>query len=348
MYMNVRSGRDVLTDPNAGTFGELGSTAEDIASALIPCAGSVLGGAQAIGDCIWNAIQGYVLSMPDSQAALTALQSMDCASALAFLGVPSSTASQVCGAVNLITGGTAWTYVQQKAQQMLGVASTEAYQTMYGRGRDRSAAEGGGHTLVNESGNVVGVVCPGYLQPLYDPSGTMIGEAVYQESRIDPSAICPQAVAGPTAPQILVARPREMYRPSGPAPGRITGRVVDAGGAPVFGAEIRVGSLRNPVATRTDATGAFAVTTTPTTVTHVYVSAKGYAPVHVTVPLTSGGEVDAGSIVVGTAGGPGDQGNGLVVAKSWYKRTSTWLVVGGVLIVGGGIAVAVARRGRGR
>jgi hypothetical protein len=32
-------------------------------------------------------------------------------------------------------------------------------------------------------------------------------------------------------------------------------------------------------------------------------------------------------------------------AKPWYKRTSTWLVVG-VVVVGGGIAVAVSRRGR--
>ncbi len=343
-YVNVRSGRDVLTDPNAGTFGELGSTAEDIASALIPCAGSVIGGAQAIGDCIWNAIQGYILARPDGQAALAAIQGMDCATALAFLGVPSDTASQVCGVVATVTSGTAWTYVQQKAQQMLGAASAEAYRAMYDRGRDRSAAEGGGHTLIDESGNVVGVVCPGYLQPLYDSSGTVIGHQPQMESRIDAGSLCPQAIAGPAAQQTLVAhlQQQDLYRP---APGRITGRVVDANGASIFGAEIRVGSLRNPVKARTGEDGAFAVTTTASAAAHVYVSAKGYAAAHVTVALAAGGTADTGAIVVGVAGGPGDQGNGLVVAKSWYKRTSTWLVVGGVLLVGGGIAIAVARKG---
>jgi hypothetical protein len=45
---------------------------------------------------------------------------------------------------------------------------------------------------------------------------------------------------------------------------------------------------------------------------------------------------------------PVDQGykEGIgAAAKPWYKRTSTWLIVGGV-VVAGGVAVAVARRGR--
>jgi hypothetical protein len=33
-------------------------------------------------------------------------------------------------------------------------------------------------------------------------------------------------------------------------------------------------------------------------------------------------------------------------AKPWYKRTSTWLIVGGVVVVGGGIAVVASRRRR--
>lgn len=43
---------------------------------------------------------------------------------------------------------------------------------------------------------------------------------------------------------------------------------------------------------------------------------------------------------------PGDEGYKTGgVAKPWYKKTSTWLIVGGV-VVAGGIAVAVARKGK--
>ena len=316
-------------------LGGFGTAATDVAAALASCAASMISDARAVGDCVWNALRSYIMSRPDSQILLQAVRSMDCAAALSAIGISGSTASSICSAVSLATGGTAWPYVRQQADVMLNEIAGQATQEMYDRGQDRSEAEGGGHTLVDESGRVVGVICPQYFVEIKDDTGNVIGHGMRAESRVAPGARCP--TAAPAVSREMRPLIEEAMRLP---PGVITGTVVSSDGRPVAGASIRVGSMSNRPTTTTSSTGSFTVSTTPVTNTRIFVSAPGYTDKMVEhIPLVSGGTFDTGGIQMVAVGTEDDEdkheGGGEEAA--WYS--SPWVWIGGLVLAGVGYGV---------
>lgn len=208
MYVNERSGFDFLTDPYQGEFGALSEdTTSAVAAALTPCAARALYDQSGAVDCVWNALRGLIEASGDVQATLQMIVSSDCATALAMLGLPSSVTSLVCA---IPTISSVWRAVQSRATSELSriegaVRSGEA-EASYNRGRDRTAAEGGGHTLVDAAGVEIAVRCPGYIKDImYDAAGNIAGYAVQPEGDYPPGP-CPQD-ARPKAGVAIVARP---------------------------------------------------------------------------------------------------------------------------------------------
>lgn len=308
MYTLVRDG-----DQYPGGFG-------DVASVLVPCTWS----SNPV-DCLWRGIWAEIENRPEVEATLLAITTTGCSDALRSLGLDPSSASTICA-----LGGSVWTEVQRRAAAKLR-------QLAWNRGRDRSAAEGGGHTLVDARGQVVGVVCP-WVEPIYDASGTVVvGYSAGHEKIVGPNERCPAPPRlGEFAP---VPRPTQIARQAATA--RVTGRVVDRSGSPVAGAEVRVGSEANPVAGRTDASGRFDVQVTPAARVPIYVRSGDYSGRKEAASVAAGAVVDVGDVVVERVLKSEQEG---AAPRPWYK--SPVVIAGGLLIIGAGAYFLYRARGR--
>lgn len=322
MYVRTESfGRSECSGCGTQGLGSFGIDAGEIAAALAPCALLITRPEEAA-ICVWNQIQGIIMASPEAEALLEFVVSNNCPSVMSRLGL-SSASSLVCA-----LGGSIWTRIQ-------GEADAELIRLTYERGEDRPAYEGGGHTLVDASGSVVGILCPAYR--------------TVPEFIVGPDVSCPteevmETETAPgttpkTAPLVtpLYTTPFRREAARTLPPGRITGTVVDADGLPVAGASIRVGSMSNRPTATTGSSGSFTVSTVPTSNTRIFVSAPGYEDKAIEhIALVSGGAIDTGAIQMelvetGTVGTGTDREKG-EGAAAWYS--SPWVVVGGLVLAG--------------
>lgn len=350
-FDQAATGGDVLA--TAGISGDsLAARLGVCAAQLAPVIG---GGPAAAADCAWNELRSMIMANPQAAAILEVLTTADCATALSMLGIPPIVVTAACA-----LGGGIWSDLQAKAaaelQSLTGnipPSKREQYEANYGRGRDRTPAEGGGHTLVDESGMEVNVECPGYVGSIgYDAAGNPAVYVIEPPNIYGPGAPCPQDVPGvvrgstgtpvpvpsegeattatttttPTRLQALPITRQLMLRP----PGRITGRVVDEGGKAVVGAKVKVGSTRNKVSGTTDATGAFDVSSPAVSNIRIYVSADGFIDLAGTpVAVRTGTTANAGTLTMKRV-----EGGTLKTEEeaAWYS--SPWVWVAGLALVG--------------
>ena len=344
MYVNERSGLDVLTDPYVGEFGSFGADGPHLSggnpfeesgiseaqllTSLTPCGITAILNPSGAADCVWNAIRSILLDQPNVEEILTGVATMGCSEALSALGLPSTVVALACS-----FGGSWWTAIQAKAQKQLV---------------DLGFVPAG--PPPGES------ICPPHVEvTAVDASGNPSVYYVEVATRVGPDGSCPPGVAlvpGSAAP-VMVPRPGEGKTLVAVArrataerslrtlpPGTITGRVVDQRGAPVLGAEIRVGSLRNNPVGTTDAGGTFSVPALATSTNWLYVSAAGYVDGKVDGAVLSGATRDVGTITL--------TGNVSKSGTRWYSNKWLWIGVGAVAVAGiGGVVVMRRRRQRG-
>ena len=208
MYVNQRSGFDLVSDPYAGEFGaeggpslspnnpfeQSGFSVDSLISALTPCGITALLNPAGAADCAWNALRGVIEISADLPAILTTIIASDCTTALTALGLPIEVTSIVSA---IPTIGAVWSAFQAKARSELsrlqGAVAQVTYRETYDRGRDRTAAEGGGHTLVDASGTETGVWCPGYVQNIaYDANGDVAVLVMEMPKDYPVGTRCPQ------------------------------------------------------------------------------------------------------------------------------------------------------------
>lgn len=293
----------------------MGLTEDVLITTLTACSvRAIRSGATAGGECLWSTIQPLISAAGDSalEPIYEMIASADCSTTLAGLGIPDTLAAIVCG-IEAATAGV-WSAVQD-------LASSELMSIYRERGGRRPDAEGGGFRLVNAAGELVGIDCDGSI---IDPSSTC-GPAY------DPST---PPDSSPKAPLVIRAAPHTLSLVT-LTPGHVTGRVVGPGGNPVTGAEIRVGSLANAPAGRTDAMGRFDVRVGAIAHQRIFVHADGYDDMVLEdVPVTQGGASDLGDVALTSNRSKSDTGGGI----------PTWAIVTGVVVLGGaGLAFLIYR-----
>ena len=350
MYVRERAGYDTITDPYAGTFGglggddgeEFGGTAELVEGAVISLA--MCAASRDPAGCIWNAIVALIEAQPDVQAILTTITAESCSAALTALGLSPDTVSLAC-----LAGGSYWTAIQAKAQQKLEelgfpTAGPAPGARICPPHAEVTAVDASGRPtiysiIVNSPPNADGS-CPAGVPPVPGappPLPVPVPGTGQLQFQLEPSVAC----RGRGGTWDLTTRRCTMPALHTIPPGHITGRVVDESGAPVVGAEIRVGSLRNNVAGYTDATGAFSVSASATLVNWMYISASGYDVRQVDGAVASGTTRDAGAVTLKAT--PVEKSG---TTARWYKNKWTY-IIGGVVVVVGGVGIyAVRRRGR--
>lgn len=209
-------GLDDLAGLGAGEDGSgsgVSSAARALVASLTPCALQAITDPSGAGNCAWNALRSLVEGLPDVQAGMSAIAYSDCASGLTALGLPLEVVSAVCAIPGV---GTLWAAVQSRVKSELariqGAAKQAVYEANYGRGRDRTAAEGGGHTLVDESGAEIGVACPGYVKDIiYDAAGNASVYVLDYPKDYPAGARCPESKTA-TKPGTVAITPHTIVK----------------------------------------------------------------------------------------------------------------------------------------
>jgi hypothetical protein len=294
-------------------------------------------------------MEGLILSSPRSQEILSAIGSLGYSSlASVFAGAGPAVAASLA-----LIGSAVWSRIQAKAAAALAVLTGEVplsyqeeFRQNYERGRDRSPEEGGGHTLVDASGREVGVFCPAYAENLIrDANGNVIGVSMHPDAVFPGGSPCPKGVEipqeGGTKEGGRIERKfvqPKIGRIQRFPTGRVHGQVVDAGGKPIAGAEVRIGSLRNPVAGLTDTDGKFDVSSVAASNLQLFVSKAGYEDTSVeNLTVTAGGTVDIGKVTMPVTKKSEEDEEG---KSPWY---SSWWFVGGVVVLAGGVGYLIYR-----
>jgi len=237
MYVRERAGYDTITDPYAGSFGELGrgdggdgyeefyglngdgGFGSDPFSDLNLMAYVHVSGLTTTVDVngLWLKLEPAILLLPEGETILMAIAAGgDCGSAVNSIGLPQRVADFICH-----YGSKVWTAFQALAAQSLTALA-------YNNGRDRTTAEGGGHTLVDSSGTEIGVACPEH-EPMLDSAGNVVGVREGGTTYLPAGSPCPSApvvgtVAGKTwtikKPAIDLMTRRDLAVPKSASPSR--------------------------------------------------------------------------------------------------------------------------------
>lgn len=326
-----------IPEPPVSGFGSFGAEgiridSDRLKAALVECGASALFGGS-LTDCAWRKIREAVAAQPEYEAVLTAITTSSCSDVLTGLGMDGTAAAAACAAV-----GRVWSQIQQRAFREL-----EALRASRIRLENRDVSAGGGQ-IVYEEGKEPRIICPAN-----DAHGTS-----FMGDPGDLTVRCPPGTGGIPAEE---SGDRGVYRPVflpgkkfqrppvGTLTGRISGRVTDAGGKPIVGAEIRVGDQTSAPAGVTDATGGFSVPSGATSNQVLYISAPGYQGAMVEgLSVAAGGTVDIGEVVLATMTAKAETGTG--GAKGGLS-TTTWLLIAGGVLAAGGVGYWIYRSRKG-
>ncbi len=155
-------------------------------------------------NCAWNALRGVIPASEDLQVTLSLVVDSSCATALAALGLP----TEICSIPGV---SVLWSLVQGKArlelERIVGASRSASYEENYARGRDRSATEGGGHTLVDAAGTEIAVRCPGYRKTIGHDAAGYPTYVMEPPTEVLPGTLCPRDVQEKQTGVAIVARP---------------------------------------------------------------------------------------------------------------------------------------------